>query len=301
MSNGTGKNQSLVSASIPGTNQTFFNRPHWTRRQLLRTGGRRRDRRLPGRAATRARPKCPTPAWPPRAPRRTSSSFCWPGAPSHTDTFDLKTVHGVDPAPPSTPTTINGMPVAHRPDAEAGRADRRFRHRALHARPCAWCTRSRRPGCRSAATRWPRSATSRPTSAASWPSKRTRSASRPQIFPTFLALNSNGAVGPGLPPARVRAVQGDARTPAASPTPPTPTGQTRFENRLKLLHSPGRPAAHRRANGTADEDYDDFYARRQAVDVQPGGEPGSSASPPPRASATAPPPSATPAWWRRRC
>ena len=58
-----------------------------------------------------------------------------------------------------------------------------------------------------------------------------------QVFPTFLALNSRRrrrrrAIFP-----RVRAVQGDAGHRRASPTPRIPTGQTRFNNRCKLLHS----------------------------------------------------------------
>ena len=42
------------------------------------------------------------------------------GAPSHTDTFDLKMVAGVTPAS-FDPQTVNGIAVAHRADAEARR------------------------------------------------------------------------------------------------------------------------------------------------------------------------------------
>ena len=93
-------------------------------------------------------------------------------------------------------------PVPDRAAAETGRQTRRFRDRALHAGARAGAFAGADVDAdrtQSGGGAW---AISRRISAASWRSRRTRSASPAQIFPTFLALNSSGAVGPGYLPAK---------------------------------------------------------------------------------------------------
>ena len=56
------------------------------------------------------------------------------------------------------------------------------------------------------------------------------------IFPTFLALNSNGAVNQGYLSGKYAPFKVTPSTAGISNTT-NPTGQTRFENRFKLLNS----------------------------------------------------------------
>ena len=90
--------------------QTFFNRPHWTRRQFFRAGRRGRDGVVPlAERYARARPTVDTDSGAPTQNTAQNVIFILlAGAPSHTDTFDLKVVPGTTPAS-FAPTTVNGI------------------------------------------------------------------------------------------------------------------------------------------------------------------------------------------------
>ncbi len=91
----------------PWDHKTFFNRPHWTRRRFFEVLGagvtgsflaQRSLKAADGSAAAGA------------APKGTAQNVIFilmAGAPSHTDTFDLKMVNGVTPAS-FNPAAING-------------------------------------------------------------------------------------------------------------------------------------------------------------------------------------------------
>src|ERR1051326_4093523 len=97
-------NQSFKT--YPWTHKTFFNRPHWTRRQFFEilgagvTGSFLAHRNLlaadsPAAGATV------------KGTAQNVIFILLAGAPSHTDTFDLKMVNGITPAT-FNPATING-------------------------------------------------------------------------------------------------------------------------------------------------------------------------------------------------
>src|SRR5690349_20855232 len=97
-------------ARYPWTNKTFFNRPHWTRRgffEMVGAGvtGAYLSRRY-AKAAETTRYAGVT-----ANPKGTAKNVIFVllnGAPSHTDTFDLKVVPGVTPTT-FNPDTINGI------------------------------------------------------------------------------------------------------------------------------------------------------------------------------------------------
>ena len=78
------------------------------------------------------------------------------------------------------------------------------------------------------------------------------------IFPTFLALNSNGAVNQGYLSGKYAPFK---VTPSAAGISNTtnPTGQTRFENRFKLLNSLDSSLRTNAPNGAEMSDYNEFY------------------------------------------
>ena len=78
------------------------------------------------------------------------------------------------------------------------------------------------------------------------------------IFPTFLALNSNGAVNQGYLSGKYAPFK---VTPSAAGISNTtnPTGQTRFENRFKLLNSLDNSLRTNAPNGAEMSDYNEFY------------------------------------------
>ena len=194
------------------------------------------------------------------------------GAPSHTDTFDFKVVNGVTPAT-FNPDTVNGSSVAHRPAAEAGADDRRFRHRALDAVARAGAFAGADLDADRPQSRRRRWATSRRISAAWWRSKRTRSAAFGRCSPP--SWRSTRAAAWGRAICR-RTTRRSRCTPATGGIANTtnPDGQTRFTNRSNLLHSLDDTLRTNSPNGSRWRTTTISTAPAQAVDVQPGGEPG---------------------------
>jgi uncharacterized protein (DUF1501 family) len=89
-----------------------------------------------------------------------------------------------------------------------------------------------------------------------------------QIFPTFLALNSNGAVGPGYLPASYGPFKVTPSTAGIANTT-SPAGQARFTNRMKLLHTLDDGLRQGAPNGESYSDYDNFYSSAQELMYNP--------------------------------
>ena len=198
------------------------------------------------------------------------------GAPSHTDTFDLKVVSGVTPAS-FNPETINGIAVAHRPAAQAGAsmiADfaivRSMRSHALvHSLAQTWTQIGRNPAAALGNIA--------PNIGSIVAIEKEKERQPGQVFPTFLALNSGGGVGAGY--LRAQSMRPFRVTPATSgiantTNPDDRNGTASFNTRWSLLHALDDSLRVNSPNGTPMEDYDDFYAAAPRDDVQPGGQPG---------------------------
>ena len=89
-------------------NKTFFNRPHWTRRRFFQLAGAG----VTGTFLAQKYAKAQSVVTNSGAVTKNTATNCifilLAGAPSHTDTFDLKFINGVTPAS-FGPTTINGI------------------------------------------------------------------------------------------------------------------------------------------------------------------------------------------------
>ena len=91
----------------PWTNKTFFNRPHWTRRGFFELMGAGVTGSFLANQYARAADVA-TAGADVKGTAKNVIFILLAGAPSHTDTFDLKMVNGVTPAS-FNPTTINGI------------------------------------------------------------------------------------------------------------------------------------------------------------------------------------------------
>lgn len=249
----------------PRDHQTFFNRPHWTRRRFFQMAGAGvsgaflADRYA--KAADLASAGVTT-----RSTARNVIFILMAGAPSHTDTFDFKMVNGVTPAS-FAPATINGIqwPTGLLPKLGQQLSDiaivRSMRAWALvHSLAQTWTQIGRNPAA---------ALGNIAPNIGSVVAIEKEVERRPgQVFPTFLALNSQGAAGPGYFAAKYAPFK---VTPGAGGIANTtnPDGQTRFNTRWTLMHSLDDNLRVNSPDGKPMEDYNDFYGEAQGMMYNP--------------------------------
>jgi hypothetical protein len=248
--------------------QTFFNRPHWTRRRFFEVLG---AGVTGGFLAHRSLMAADSPAG--GAAKGTAQNVIFilmNGAPSHTDTFDLKMVDGVTPAS-FNPATINGalFPTGLLPKLAQNFQNRDFSivrsmqsHALVHTLGQVWTQIGRNP----AAALGNIAPNIGSVVALQKDGERTPS----QAFPTFLALNSGTGVGSGYLPANFAPFR---VTPSTGGIPNTTTpavgGQARYNSRLKLLHSLDDNLRIESPNGQPMSDYNDFYTEADELMYNP--------------------------------
>jgi hypothetical protein len=179
------------------------------------------------------------------------------GAPSHTDTFDLKVLSGTTPTT-FAPETVNGVafPQGLMPKL-AGMMNQFAIVRSMqawalvHSLAQTWTQIGRNP----AAVLGNVSPNIGSVVAIEKNGDRTPS----QVFPTFLALNSAGAAGSGYFPASYAPFKVTPSTSGIKNTT-NPDGQTRFDARWDFLHHLDDPLRVNSPYGTPLEDYDQFYS-----------------------------------------
>ena len=89
--------------------KTFFNRPHWTRRGFFQMAGAGVTATFLAQKYAKAQTSVVTNSGAVTKNTATNVIFILlAGAPSHTDTFDLKVINGVTPAT-FAPETVNGI------------------------------------------------------------------------------------------------------------------------------------------------------------------------------------------------
>ena len=238
--------------------KTFFNRPHWTRRRFFEVLGAGVTGSF---LAHRSLMAADTPAA--GVTKGTAQNVIFillAGAPSHTDTFDLKMVNGVTPTS-FNPATINGaqFPTGLLPKLAQNFQNLDFAivrsmqsHALVHSLGQVWTQIGRNP----AAALGNIAPNIGSVVALEKDSERKPS----QQFPTFLALNSGGGVGAGYLPANYAPFRVTPNTSGiANTTTPAVGGQTRYNTRLKLLHSLDDNLRLNSPNGQPMSDYNDFY------------------------------------------
>jgi hypothetical protein len=246
----------------------FHNRPHWTRRhffEILGTG-------VTGAFLNQRYAKAADVTTDGATTKNTAKNVIFillAGAPSHTDTFDLKVVNGVTPNS-FNPTTVNGiffptglMPKLANLTSDFAVARSVQAHAVVHTVCQTWVQIGRNPLAALGNIA--------PNLGSVVAIEKDGQRQPSDIFPTFLALNSGGAVNQGYLSAKYAPFKVTPSTAGISNTTNTATGgQPRFENRFKLMNS--LDANLRSASNGAPPDYadyNDFYVDARQLMYNP--------------------------------
>lgn len=250
----------------PHRHKNFFDRPHASRRNFLKfAGGGVTLSWLAQRAQAQTRiDKL-------NVPLLNTAKNCifilLTGAPSHIDTFDFKTVNGVTPTDIFKPETINGLtlPTGIMPKLATMTQDftviRSMRSWALvHNLAQMWTQIGRNPTAAlgdiapniGSIVAIEKEAERKPT----------------DVLPTFLALNSNQAVGSGYLASTYAPFKTNANQRGLSNVT-NPDGQTRFNDRYALMNQLDAPNRVNSPNGRVMEDMDAFYKSAHGMMYNP--------------------------------
>ena len=245
----------------PHPHQTFFNRPHFTRRKFFEVvGAGVTGSYLVGNAsAARIVDNAQV------TTKNTAKNVIFillAGAPSHVDTFDFKMYDGVTP-PSAKPETINGVvwPTGILPKLKNNLPDfavvRSMRAWALvHGLAQTWTQIGRNPAAALGDIA--------PNIGSIVAIEKTPERLPSHVFPTFVALNSSGAAGPGYLSATFAPFQA-VPTNAGLPNTTNVDGQARIEERWSLLHSLDDPLRIDSPLGKPVDDMDEFYKAAKGI------------------------------------
>jgi len=256
-----------VLKKYPWDHKTFFNRPHWTRRNFFQLAGA-------GVTASFLAEKYAQAAGPVETnsgatTQNTAKNVIFillAGAPSHTDTFDLKVVNGVTPAT-FEPTTVNGVlwPAGLLPNLGQHLGDLAIiRSMQAHALVHSLAQTSTQIGRNPAAAL----GNIAPNIGSIVAIEKDPERLPGQVFPTFLALNSGGGVGAGYLPATYAPFRVTPSTTGIANTT-NPDGQSRFNNRWNLVHSLDDTLRVNSPYGKPLQDYNDFYSAAKGMMYNP--------------------------------
>ena len=188
------------------------------------------------------------------------------GAPSHTDTFDLKVLNGTTPAA-FNPTTINGvnwpMGIMPKMGQQLGKMAlvRSMSATALvHSLSQRWTQIGRNP---SAAL-----GNNAPNIGSVVALEKAGDRQPGQVFPTFLALNSASAPGNGYFAATYAPFRVVPATTGINNTT-NPLGQPAFNELWSRLHQLDDPLRVNSPLGTDADDYDEFYTAANQIMYNP--------------------------------
>lgn len=260
----------MSKTNQPWNHPEFYNRPHWTRRRFFELVGAGVTGSFLSRRYARAA-EVDSYGGAVANPKGTARNVIFlflNGAPSHIDTFDLKMIPGVTPTT-FNPETINGMlfPTGLMPKLAQNLTNKDFTvvrsmrsHALVHTLAQTWNQIGRNP-----ADALGRIAPNIGSIVAIEKDKERRAG---QIFPAFLALNSNGAVGSGYLPATYSPFKVTAATGGIANTT-HPEGQATFTTRSNLLQALDGNLRIDSPHGTEMEDYADFYKAAQGMMYNP--------------------------------
>ncbi len=251
--------------------KSFFNRPHWTRRRFFQVMGAGVTASYLTQRYAKAQTNAPTST--PVQMKSTAQNCIFillAGAPSHTDTFDLKVVPGTTPTS-FNPETMNGVmwPAGLLPNL--GNMLGNFSivrsmqaHALVHSLAQTWTQIGRNPAA--ALGDIAPNIGNGSVVAIEKDSERKPG----QVFPTFLALNSDGAIGQGYFPAIYAPFKVDPTNNGISYTtnpeagrPTSPTAGTWCIRARWHVAAPVRPY------GQPMDDYEDFYQSAQQLMYNP--------------------------------
>ncbi|HEV8148044.1 MAG TPA: DUF1501 domain-containing protein [Bryobacteraceae bacterium] len=241
----------------------FFGRPHWTRRNFFQVMGA-------GIAGSFLAQEAKAEVCSAQSVTTVNKAenvifILLSGAPSHVDTFDFKMTNGVTPAT-AAPATINGVlwPTGILPKLGNMTSDfavlRSVRSHALvHSLAQTWAQIGRNPAG---------ALGNIAPNIGSIVALEKASQRRPSdILPTFLALNSGGALGPGYLDSQYAPFKVNAG--AALPNTANGFGQARWQEALTQMHAVDDVLRIDSPLGKAAEDMDGFYESAKSLMYNP--------------------------------
>ena len=247
--------------------KSFFNRPHWTRRRFFQVMGAG----VTASYLTQRYAKAQTPVETNSGmvTKNTAKNVIFillAGAPSHTDTFDLKVVPGTTPTT-FNPEAVNGVlwPTGLLPNLGNMLGDFAIvrsmqAHALVHTLAQTWTQIGRNPAAALGNIS--------PNIGSVVAIEKDPQRLPGQVFPTFLALNSDGAAGQGYFPAVYAPFKVDPASTGILYTT-NPEGQTNFNNRWELVHNLDGTLRTDSAYGQPMDDYEDFYQSAQQMMYNP--------------------------------
>jgi hypothetical protein len=248
-------------------NKTFFNRPHWTRRNFFKMAGAGVTATFLAQKYAKAQSPVETNSG--MVTKNTAKNVIFillAGAPSHTDTFDLKYITGVTPTT-FAPETVNGIqfPTGLFPNLTNQIQDfaivrSMHSHALVHSLGQTWTQIGRNPAAALGNIA--------PNIGSIVAIEKDSQRQAGQVFPTFLGLNSPGGVGQGYLPAVYAPFKVTPSTGGITYTT-NPDGQTRFNNRYTLLNTIDGNLRVNSPYGQPMDDYADFYQAAQGMMYNP--------------------------------
>ncbi len=243
-------------------NPAFFERPHWTRRRFFEACGAGLTGFFldPARAAEVTGLKAT-----PQGTARNCIFILLAGAPSHIDTFDFKNVAGVTPAD-FAPESVNGIgmfPIGLFPKLKNSLGDlaivRSVRAwAAVHGLAQTWVQIGRNPTAALGDIA--------PNIGSIVAIEKEAERQPNQVFPTFLALNSAGAIAQGYLPAKYAPFKAAPSTAGLRNMSSTAMGGPGvFNDRYNLLRLLDDSVRLRSPYGRKIEDLDGFYSAARLV------------------------------------
>jgi len=254
----------------PHPHKVFFERPHWTRRQFFEIAGAGViGSFLVGKADAQAPIQITSQSVSTVNTARNVIFILLAGAPSHTDTFDLKMLNGTTPLD-FNPATISGVfwPTGIFPNLANNIPDLAVVHSMrswalVHTLAQTWTQIGRNPAAVLGDIA--------PNIGSIVSIEKAGERQPGQVFPTFLALNSAGGVGNGYLPATYapfRVNPSSAGVPDLK-NPDDATGTGVMAERWSLLHALDDPLRVNSPLGQPPEDMDDFYAAAKGMMYNP--------------------------------
>jgi hypothetical protein len=245
----------------PHHHQTFFNRPHFTRRRFFEVVGAG----VTGAYLVGQAPAAQIVQTLPVTPRGTAKNVIFvllAGAPSHTDTFDFKMVDGVTPAA-TKPDTFNGVvwPTGIFPKLKDNLPDfalvRSMRAWALvHGLAQTWTQIGRNPAAALGDIA--------PNIGSIVAIEKAPERRATDVFPAFVSLNSNNPAGAGYLSSQFSPFIANTSG-AGLPNTTNVDGQARIDQRWSLLHAEDDPLRIASPLGRPVQDMDDFYSAAKGL------------------------------------
>ncbi len=246
----------------PHHHKTFFNRPHFSRRQFFQLAGAGvgGSYLLGGNSAFGQ--KITSSSVTPKNTAKNVIFILLAGAPSHTDLFDFKNLDGVTP-PQAKAETVNGIlwPTGILPHLKNNVQDfamvRSVRAWALvHGLAQTWTQIGRNPAAALGDIA--------PNIGSIVAIEKTPERLPTHVFPTFIALNSTNAAGPGYLSSSYAPFQASP-TNTGLPNTTNVDGQARVEQRWSMLHALDDSLRVNSPMGKSFDDMNDFYTAAKGI------------------------------------